>query len=260
ALLPQRTRTVENALIGESHLQLAPGDAIMAFSDGVTQSGLGLSQRLGWRVEGAQQHLTELLSQRRPLREMAQAVHDRARELWEGVGGDDVTVAMVLARLGKTLNIFTGPPSSKAHDRPVANRFLMMDGWKVVAGSTTSEIVADFLGQELKVEQDATSQLAPPRYYLDGVDLVTEGAITLNQVYNIIDEDPGNLEAETGVTELYRLLHEADRINFIVGVARNPAHGDLHFRQRGILTRSHIVPLLSEKLQELGQLVTVEYV
>lgn len=260
SLLPQRTRTVENALIGESHLQLAPGDGIMVFSDGVTQSGLGLSLRQGWRVEGVQQFLTEQLSQRRPLRELARAVHDRARELWENVGGDDVTVAMVLARWGKTLNILTGPPSSKAHDRPVANRFLMMEGWKVVAGSTTAEIVAGFLGKELHVEQDATSQMAPPRYYIEGIDLVTEGAITLNQVYNILDEDPAKLEEESGVTELQGLLRDADRINFIVGVARNPAHGDIMFRQRGLLTRSSIVPLLAEKLQEMGKLVTVEYV
>ena len=260
SLLPQRTRTVENALIGEAHLQLAPGDGIMVFSDGVTQAGLGLSQRHGWRVEGVQQFLTEELSQRRPLRELARAVHDRAVELWEGVGGDDVTVALALARWGRTLNILTGPPSSKAQDRPLANRFLMMDGWKVIAGSTTAEIVAGFLGQELQVEQDVTSHLAPPRYYLEGVDLVTEGAITLNQVYNILDEDPAKLEEESGVTELQGLLQQADRINFIVGLARNPAHGDILFRQRGLLTRANIVPVLAEKLRGMGKLVTVEYV
>ncbi|MHB8997728.1 MAG: SpoIIE family protein phosphatase [Armatimonadota bacterium] len=260
SLLPQRTRTVQNALIGESHLQLAPGDSIMVFSDGVTQSGLGLSMRQGWRTEGVRQFLSEQLSQRRPLRELAQAVHDRARELWEGVGGDDVTTALVLARWGKTLSILTGPPSSKSHDRQVASRFLMMEGWKVVAGSTTSEIIAKYLDKELQVQQDLTSKLAPPRYYIEGIDLVTEGAITLNQVYNILGEDAAELEAESGVTELYHLLHAADRINFLVGMARNPAHGDIVFRQRGLLTRGNIVPLLVEKLQGMGKLVTVEYV
>ena len=185
--LPRRTRTVENALIGESHLQLAPGDALMVFSDGVTQAGLGLSQRQGWRVEGVQQHLTELLSDRRPLRELARAVHDRARELWEDVGGDDTTVAMAICRWGKVLNVFTGPPSSKGLDHSVVQRFLLMDGWKVVAGATTAEIVAGHLDKTLDVEQDSASILAPPRYFIEGIDLVTEGAITLNQVYNILD-------------------------------------------------------------------------
>lgn len=258
--LPQRTRTIENALIGESHLQLAPGDAIIAFSDGVTQAGLGLSQRLGWRVEGVQQHLTELLSDRRPLKELPQAVHDRARALWEGVGGDDVTVAMALARWGKTLNIMTGPPGNRARDREITRRFQLMEGWKVVAGSTTAEIVADTLGHPLEVQQDVPSHLAPPRYYLEGVDLVTEGALTLNQVYNVLEEHPDALEEETGVAELQRLLRAADRINFLVGVARNPAHGDIVFRQRGLLTRAHIVPLLAEKLKQMGKLVTIEHV
>lgn len=62
------------------------------------------------------------------------------------------------------------------------------------------------------------------------------------------------------MTELQRLLRDADRINFLVGVARNPAHGDIVFRQRGLLTRSHIVPLLAGKLREMGKLVTVEFV
>lgn len=259
-LLPQRTKTVENALIGESHAQLAPGDGIMVMSDGVTMSGLGLSQRSGWRTEGVQQYLRELLSERRPLRDLAQAVHERARELWEQVGGDDTTVAMVLCRWGKTLNIFTGPPKHKQQDRAVIQKFLLSEGWKVVAGSTTAEIVAKFLEKPLEVEQDLRSRLAPPRYYIEGIDLVTEGAITLNQVYNVLEADPKSFEEVSGVTELQHLLRQADRINFVVGAAQNPAHGDIVFQQRGLLTRTNIVPLLAEKLEKLGKLVTVEYV
>ncbi|MEN6546388.1 MAG: SpoIIE family protein phosphatase [Armatimonadia bacterium] len=260
APLPQRTRTVENALIGESHAQLAPGDGIMVMSDGVTMAGLGLSQRNGWKTEGVQQYLRELLSERRPLRELARAVHDRARELWEQVGGDDTTVAMALCRWGKTLNIFTGPPANKQHDRAVAQKFMLSEGWKVVAGSTTAEIVARFVEKPLEVEQDLRSKLAPPRYYIEGIDLVTEGAITLNQVYNVLEADPKSFEEESGVTELQRLLREADRINFTVGAAQNPAHGDIVFQQRGLLTRTNIVPLLAGKLEKMGKLVTVEYV
>jgi len=68
------------------------------------------------------------------------------------------------------------------------------------------------------------------------------------------------LEEETGVAELQQLLREADRIHFLFGRARNPAHGDITFRQRGLLTRSHIIPLLAEKLRQMGKLVTIEYV
>lgn len=258
--LPQRTHTIENALIGESNWQLASGEGIMMVSDGVTQAGLGLSRVNGWRLEGLQQHLRELLSERRPLRELPQALHDRARALWENVGGDDVTVALALCRWGKTLNILTGPPSSRQQDHTIVSRFILAEGWKVVAGSTTAEIVARHLDKPLDVEQDTRSTLAPPRYYIEGIELVTEGAITLNQVYNILEEDPSRFEEESGVTELYGLLRQADRVNLTVGVARNPAHGDIVFRQRGLLTRGSIVPLLAEKLQKLGKLVTVEYV
>jgi hypothetical protein len=88
---------------------------------------------------------------------------------------------------------------------------------------------------------------------------VTEGAITLNQVYNIFDEDPESFEEDTGVTELYEFLKSADRVNFLLGVARNPASENIAFRQRGILTRTRIVGLLAEKLRKSGKLVVIEY-
>jgi hypothetical protein len=108
------------------------------------------------------------------------------------------------------------------------------------------------------VEQNPTSMIAPPRYEIPGVDLVTEGAVTLNQVYNIFDEEVQKLTEDSGVTELCALLHVADRVNLFVGSARNGASGDISFRQRGILTRERIVPLLADKLQSAGKLVVLE--
>ena len=76
--------------------------------------------------------------------------------------------------------------------------------------------------------------------------------MTLNQVYNIYDEDPTRYEEYTGVTRLCELLRSADRINLFVGQARNVAEGDISFRQQGILPRSKIVPLLTESSARPG--------
>ena len=91
------------------------------------------------------------------------------------------------------------------------------------------------------------------------MDLVTEGAVTLNQVYNVLGEDLANLTEDSGVTELCALLHLADRVNITAGKAQNPASSDISFRQCGILTRDHIVPLLAEKLRAAGKLVVLDW-
>ncbi|MDX9976249.1 MAG: hypothetical protein RBU21_24955, partial [FCB group bacterium] len=87
----------------------------------------------------------------------------------------------------------------------------------------------------------------------------TEGAVTLNQVFNILEEDDSRYEPKSGVSNLARLLKDADRVEFLVGRAPNLAGEDIAFRQQGILPRTTIVPLLAEKLQSAGKLVIVRY-
>jgi hypothetical protein len=136
---------------------------------------------------------------------------------------------------------------------------MMMNGAKVVCGGTTAQIVAKALEKPLLMEQNPQSMLAPPRHIIEGVDLVTEGAITLNQVYNVLDEDPDVFDEESGVTQLHKLLHEADRVNILIGGAINPATADISFRQKGILTRHKIIPLIAKKLEDVGKLVVIEH-
>jgi hypothetical protein len=110
------------------------------------------------------------------------------------------------------------------------------------------------------MENEPMSAIAPPRYGIRGINLVTEGAVTLNQVYNILEEDVSKLNEDSGVTELRLLLNVADRINFIVGCAANNANEDISFRQRGVLSRKVLIPLLVDKLEKAGRLVNVKYV
>jgi hypothetical protein len=92
------------------------------------------------------------------------------------------------------------------------------------------------------------------------VDLVTEGAVCLNQLYNILEEDPAHFEERSAVTDLHDLLRVGDRIHIFQGVASNPASESISFRQQGILTRRKIVPLLADRLRGSGKLVEVENV
>jgi hypothetical protein len=258
SLITARTFPFESEVIGEANLFLEPGEGILAFSDGITMAGMGMTLPLGWSLEGIRCYANDILADRTPARELARLVHDQARLLWQGPGGDDCSVVFAHCRRGEMVTVFSGPPLDKAMDSQVVSRFLAAPGTKVVCGAMTAKIVARGVGKPLRVEQDAQSAIAPPRYYLNSVDLVTEGAVTLNQAYNVLEADPGMLENDTGVTLLCQLLLKADRIQFLVGGAENAGHTDISFRQKGILPRRKIIQLLAEKLRELSKLCLID--
>ncbi|MBN1347628.1 MAG: SpoIIE family protein phosphatase [Phycisphaerae bacterium] len=258
-LLPHRTETLATALVAESNCHIEPGEGILLVSDGITQAGLGAGLSEGWTIEGVRRYVDDCLADGVELKRIPRFVHDQARQLWK-TGGDDCTAVLAACRPGVTLNVLTGPPSSPARDGAVVEEFMRAEGWKVVCGASTAKIVAKHTHCELAVEQNAESMLAPPRYLLPGIDLVTEGAVTLNQVVNLLGEDPKRFEDANVVTELCELLQTADRVNFTVGVAANPASTHITFQQQGILTRAKVIPHIVDKLREQGKLVVVNYV
>lgn len=260
SVLKQRTYTLGHDVIGEAHCHLEPGEGLILVSDGITQAGMGLGLTWGWTSEGVARFASDRMNQGLKLRDLPASIHAQAREYWRASKGDDCTVVAAVCRPGKTVTLLTGPPSHKSRDFATIQKYLLADGIKVVCGATTAKLVAAHIGAKLEVEQNAQSILAPPRYAIEGIDMVTEGAVTLTQVYNILDENPDEFEEESGVSELCELLMAADRVNFIVGVAQNPASASISFRQRGILTRDKIVPLIGEKLKKAGKLVVVDYV
>lgn len=284
-LLDQRLLELKPAAVAEAQCHLEDGEGLLLCSDGITQAGLGVrrggahvrkagerfhqadSQRsdarsdlgfgAGWEISGVCDYVNELLAAGLASRDIPDEVHAQARRLWRPSSGDDCTVVLALCRPGVTVNLLTGPPARRTDDRTLVGRFLKSEGVKVVCGATTARLVGQRLGVSLQVDE-GESGIAPPAYRLPGIDLVTEGAVTLNQVFNILDEDPQDCPEESGVTRLCRLLRNADRVNVFLGTARNPATGDIAFRQQGILPRTTIVPLLVERLRQQGKFVTLE--
>ena len=259
AALPVRSVEVESAIVTEADCWLEPGDGLLLMSDGITQAGLGCGLREGWQTEGVARYVSHCLTGGNHPKEIPELVHKEARRL-SPRGGDDCTVLLAYCRRGQVVNLLTGPPQDPSRDAQVVHRFVETRGLKIACGGKTAEIVAQVLGKPLGIEQDPSSLTLPPRYAIEGLDLATEGAITLNQVYNVLDEPLEQLTEDNGVTELCAFLHLADRVNLFLGGAQNRAHGDIAFRQQGILTRDRIVPLIIDKLRAAGKLVVVERV
>ncbi len=260
AVLPRRNFTLEREVISESNLFLEHGEGLLLFSDGITLAGIGGKTRLGWNINEISRFVNDSLVAGDRKKNLYKKVHQQARELWGTPCGDDCTVLSAFCRQGKVVNILTGPPANTNDDKKVIEAFLALPGLKIVSGATTAQIVARHLKRELKLNIADTSMIAPPGYSIDGIDLVTEGAVTLNQLYNILDADPIYFEPDSSVTRFYEAIIDADRINFIVGVARNIGHTDIAFRQQGIIPRSKIVELLAEKLTVEGRLIDIKTV
>ena len=144
----------------------------------------------------------------------------------------------------------------------MVHRFVSRMGKLVVCGGTTAKIVAKHLGQPLEVDLSTITPDVPPIARLEGIDLVTEGILTLTQVRDMLREgaEQKTVQYRTdGAACLLRLLLEVDHIHFIVGQAVNPAHQNPDLpHQLGI--RMTVVREISAELRSRGREVTFEVV
>lgn len=259
-VLKRRNFTLEHEVISETNLFIEAGEGLIMYSDGITLAGVGGNTRMGWSSNEVCRFVNDRIVGGDKKKNIPKLVHQRAKELWGTPCGDDCTVVGVFCRPGKIVNILTGPPANKGDDKKTVEEFLSKSGIKIVCGATTAQIVARHLKKELKINIADSSLIAPPGYSIEGVDLVTEGAVTLNQVYNILDADPIFFEPNSSVTRLYDALIDADRVNITVGCSENLGHADIAFRQQGIMPRCKIIELLAQKLKDDERLVVTKYI
>lgn len=254
----QRFITLGNEVIAEMHFRLHTHTSLLLFSDGVAQAGMGTAFKLGWKEEGVAEFARSALA-RHAVAALPGMILEKVREYSGPTYGDDSTVILLECRRAKTVHILTGPPADRQLDRKVVERFVRLPGTKIICGSTTADIASQALGVPVKSKPVSDAYYQPPQYEIAGIDLVTEGALTLNQVYNILEEDPRSFDADSCVSAFCMHLRGADSVNFLVGTAANPNHQNIVFRQMGVLPRLAIVQKIAEKLKKMGKLVTLEY-
>jgi serine/threonine protein phosphatase PrpC len=255
SVLSPRFYTAGYEVIGESFGKLTYGDAILLSSDGVTQAGLGHGYGMGIGTAGVIKFINHTHVEEEDINLLPEKIAAMCSSFMQNRFEDDTSVALIHCREARQLSILTGPPSKPSLDSECVNFFMSLPGQKIVCGSTTADIVSRELGRKVELVNMSPTPGALPEYCMEGIDLTTEGAITLNQVYNILDEPPETLSQNSNVEYFCLLLLQADVINFIVGTTVNHAHEDLIFKQAGVRTRKTMTTLLIEKLCSLGKLV-----
>lgn len=245
--------------IGQLYLQ--ENDIIVLVSDGVIHAGIGGLLKLGWNWDG----IAAFLASDYTSDWNAEMVVNRVMACCEGYylsrPGDDSSVVAVRMRRPRLLTLLTGPPSDPGHDERVVRRFLSQTGEKIISGGTTANIVSRFIGQPLRVDLSYYDPEIPPIGYIQGIDLVTEGVLTLNAAVERISQ-PQRLTNPTfqdGATLLARKLLFADDIKIFAGTAVNPAHQNPNFPLE-INLKAQVLGKLRAVLQDKGKKVEIDWI
>lgn len=256
-ILRDQVYTQNKAIISESNCMIAKGDALVLLSDGITQAGIGKIFPMGWEAEGVRAFIQgKLPVDRIEGQDLVNQIHDKARSYWPVSKGDDCSVVLALNRSGVIVNLLSGPPKQKSDDEHCVKEFFDNQGIRVVAGGSTAQMVARIMKSRLEIELSENS-ITPPAYKIDGIELVTEGMVTLNQVYHLLEEDPENYSQGSSASELAYFLKMADRVNIWQGDAENQGEGKIEFRQQGLLSRKRIIESLVKRLRSQGKLVVI---
>lgn len=209
------------------------GDRLIAFSDGVAQAGLGQPGcKFGWRREGALEFIQAEVAKDPAIsaRELSQRVVYAARNHnKDNRCIDDISCMVIYLRKPRRLRLLTGPPFRPESDAAYAELVRNFDGKIILSGGTTANIVSRELKRPIDVDMKLVMKAGnlPPPARMEGMDLVSEGILTLTDVVQRLEADPPLSTPEPLVSkQMIELFRESDEIEFIVGTKVNEAHQD----------------------------------
>lgn len=251
-LLPVLEEEVANRLLRRCRFTVQEGDHLAIVSEGYIQAS-GWDRRWGWRdIALSIKRLTDTGGDAEQLLGALIRMYGRLAPGEER----DVTVVAMHVRPLRSATVWSGPPADPELDRIAVEALMSESGRRIICGGTTAEIAARVLGASLEVERRSARHWSevPPIMHLAGVDLVTEGAVTLQVAGERIAKAQSSRDlprSDDGATRLARMLLEADVIRFIVGGAVNPAQVE-----EGIPWREGSIERLVAHLKQRGKIVS----
>ncbi len=264
---PKTERNIGGKKIYHSVIRLMEGDVFVAMSDGCPYAGIGTAFNFGWKREEIADFMAMYVKAGYTAKALATLLVDECNKLYDERPGDDATACVVRVRKRVPMNLLFGPPSNRDDADRMMSLFFSKEGKHIVCGGTTSTIVSRWLRKPLIPKLDyAGSSDVPPIAEIEGVDLVTEGVITINKVLEYAGDylqDNASYEewsySADGASRICQLLfEEATDINFYVGRAVNPAHQNpdlpINFN-----IKMNLVKELSGALTKMGKRVKISY-
>lgn len=263
---PRTEMVMEGKKVYKSVISLIDGDVFIAMSDGCPHAGIGNMYNFGWKREEIADYMATVIYGGYSAKTLATILVDEVDKLYGAMPGDDATACVIKVRKREPVNIMFGPPKRMDDTMRMASLFFSKQGKHIVCGGTTSGIVAKYLNKPLKASLNFGTGGVPPIAEIEGVDLVTEGVITLSRVVEYAKDAVGENKlydkwgySRDGASLIARMLfEEATDINFYVGRAVNPAHQNpelpINFN-----IKMALVEELSACLRQMGKRIKVSY-
>lgn len=263
---PKTELNIDGKKIYKSVIRLHENDIFIAMSDGCPHAGIGMAYNFGWKREDIIDFMETMSVAGLTAKNLSTLLVDECDKLYGYKPGDDATACIVKIRKREPMNILFGPPSNRDDCDRMMSLFFSKQGKHIICGGTTSSIAAKYLRKPLQATLNFEKSDVPPIAKLEGVDLVTEGVITMNKVIEYAKDYLGKNELyeqwnykRDGASLICQLLfEEATDINFYVGRAINPAHQnpDLPIN---FSIKMNLVEELSKSLKEMGKRIKVSY-
>ncbi len=258
---PRTSMEIGGKTIYKSKLQLEKNDVFIAMSDGAIYAGVGKALNFGWQRDSIIDFMVGNYDKKMSAKGISQLLLDECNDLYGGEPGDDTTVAAVKIRQRIPVSLMIGPPSN-----PGDLKKMQTLGKHIVCGGTTSKLASEYLGKPVVPCLDYFDPEIPPIAKIEGIDLVTEGVVTMTKVLEYADS---YLNGSISISDLsmkkdgaskiaHMLFEEATDISFYVGRAVNPAHQNpalpINFN-----VKMQLIDEVSKKLKAMGKNISVSY-
>jgi len=252
--------------IYKTNIHLQEGDVFVAMSDGCPYAGAEATLNYNWKREDIIAFMEVMTMNGLTAKNLATMLVDECNKLYAEKPGDDTTACVVKVRNRVPVNILFGPPENPDDENRMLALFFAKEGKHVVCGGTTSKVVARYLDKEIEPLMNTEQTDIPPISKIEGVDLVTEGVVTINRVVEYAKDHVAENEQfenwyfkKNGAALISQILfEEATDINFYVGKAINPAHQNPNLPINFNLKMS-LVEDLTKALRDMGKRVKVSY-
>lgn len=251
---------IQEKELHESHLHFDVGDMLVLFSDGVSEAGRGVTTDAGWAQQDIEDFILRNYTPDVSAQRVAASILSTVRTLDLDAMHDDTTIVVARLRERCPVNIMIGPPESKDDDLSTIRLFFGKEGKHIVCGGTTAKAVAEYLGVKVRTLPGSGTEEVPPMSEIHGVDLATEGVVTINatmeRIKAYLADGMYTLELarmKDGASRLALiLLEEATEINVLFGNAINLAQQDGDF---GFERKLQLVQELRDMLTMAGKTV-----
>lgn len=266
--VPYQERLIEGKTIREYRFQVQLGDCFVLMSDGVIYAGVGKILNFGWTWESMAEYAQSHLKKAHSAFRMAAILSKACDDLYMQSPGDDTTVAVAKIIRRQVVHLFSGPPSDQKDDGKVIRELMEGDARRIVCGGTSATIAARVLGRKMTTSLVYADPDIPPVGRIEGLDLVTEGVLTLSRTLQLLkryadgDVDEGffmELDKENGGSMVAKMIiEECTDLHLLVGKAINVAHQNPNL-PFDLSIRMNLMEQMKDVVTKMGKQVTITY-